>query len=182
MLEKRIQLYYKELQENIYKLDQKKIFAICQYLKKKILNKQKIIVCGNGGSAAISAHFETDLNQNLKRRKKNLKARVISLANSPAMITALANDISFDKVFELQFENLYDKKDCLLIFSCSGKSKNIVNVCKFAKKKNIDVITIVGCNNKSIKKYSKYHLSINSNNYGVIEDIFQSIMHVILEI
>ena len=182
MLEKRIESYYRELQENIKQLDQNKILKICRFLRKKILDKRKIFVCGNGGSAAISAHFETDLNQNLKRRNKRLKARVISLSNSSSMITAIANDVSFEKVFERQLDNLYDKNDCLVIFSCSGTSKNIVNICKFAKQKKLDVISIVGCNNQSIKKYCKHHVSIKSKNYGVLEDIFQSIMHVILEI
>ena len=70
-----------------------------------------------------------------------------------------------------------------MVFSCSGTSKNIIEICKYAKKKRkIDVICIVGFNNHKIKKYSKYHIAINSNSYGVVEDIFQSIMHVMLEI
>ena len=137
MLEKRIESYYRELQENIKQLDQNKILKICRFLKKKILDKRKIFVCGNGGSAAISAHFETDLNQNLKRRNKRLKARVISLSNSSSMITAIANDVSFEKVFEHQLDNLYDKNDCLIIFSCSGTSKNIVNINRIQEEENL---------------------------------------------
>ena len=96
MLEKRIGSYYRELQENIKQLDQNKILKICRFLRKKILDKRKIFVCGNGGSAAIAAHFETDLNQNLKRRNKKLKARVISLSNSSSMITAISNNVSLE--------------------------------------------------------------------------------------
>ena len=96
MLEKRINLYYHELQDNMNKLEKKKLFTICKYIKIKIVNKQKIFVCGNGESAAISAHFETDLNQNLKKRNKELKARLISLSNSSSMITAISNNVSLE--------------------------------------------------------------------------------------
>ena len=99
-----------------------------------------------------------------------------------SLITAISNDISYDKIFTEQIENFYDKGDCVIIFSCSGTSKNIVEICKYAKKRNIDVICIVGFNNHKIKKYSKFHLAINSKSYGVVEDIFQSIMHAMLEI
>tara|TARA_B100000989_G_scaffold298033_2_gene285805 strand:- start:240 stop:791 length:552 start_codon:yes stop_codon:yes gene_type:complete len=183
MLKKKINNYYSELENKIKELDRDKIIKICQYLKNKIKNKNKIFVCGNGGSAAISDHFVTDFNEYLKRKsKRKYKARAISLSNSMSLITAISNDISYEKVFTEQIENFYDNGDCVIIFSCSGTSKNIVEVCKYAKKRKIDVICIVGFNNHKIKKYSKYHLAINSNSYGVVEDIFQSIMHVMLEI
>lgn len=183
MLKKKIQKYYSELESKIRELDTDQLVKICEYLKIKIKNKNKIFVCGNGGSAAISDHFVTDFNEYLKRKsKRKYIARAISLSNSMSLITAISNDISYDKIFTEQIENFYDKGDCIMVFSCSGTSKNIIEICKYAKKRKIDVICIVGFNNHKIKKYSKYHIAINSNSYGVVEDIFQSIMHVMLEI
>ena len=183
MLKKKINNYYSELEKKIKELYTDKIVKICEYLKIKIKNKNKIFVCGNGGSAAITDHFVTDFNEYLKRKsKRKYISRAISLSNSMSLITAISNDISYDKIFTEQIENFYDKGDCVIIFSCSGTSKNIVEICKYAKKRNIDVICIVGFNNHKIKKYSKFHLAINSKSYGVVEDIFQSIMHAMLEI
>tara|TARA_Y100000389_G_scaffold147641_1_gene146570 strand:- start:41618 stop:42169 length:552 start_codon:yes stop_codon:yes gene_type:complete len=183
MLKKRIHNYYTELEAKIKELDRDEIIKICEYLKLKIKNKNKIFVCGNGGSAAISDHFVTDFNEYLKRKsKRKYIARAISLSNSMSLITAISNDIKYEKIFTEQIENFYDKGDCVIIFSCSGTSKNIIEICKYAKKRKIDVICIVGFNNKKIKKYSKFHISINSKSYGVVEDIFQSIMHAMLEI
>ena len=183
MLKKKINNYYLELGKKIKELDIDKIVKICEYLKVKIKNKNKIFVCGNGGSAAISDHFVTDFNKSLKRKsKRKYIARAISLSNSMSLITAISNDINYEKIFTEQIENFYDKGDCIIIFSCSGTSKNIIEICKYAKKRKIDVICIVGFNNHKIKKYSKFHLAINSKSYGVVEDIFQSIMHAMLEI
>jgi len=60
--------------------------------------------------------------------------------------------------------------------------KKINKILKLQKKKKIDVISIVGFNSIKIKKYAKFHISVNSKKYGIIEDIFHSIMHVMLEI
>ena len=115
-------------------LDTDKIVKICEYLKIKIKNKNKIFVCGNGGSAAITDHFVTDFNEYLKRKsKRKYISRAISLSNSMSLITAISNDISYDKIFTEQIENFYDKGDCVIIFSCSGTSKNIIEICKYAK-------------------------------------------------
>ena len=70
----------------------------------------------------------------LKKSKRKYIARAISLSNSMSLITAISNDISYDKIFTEQIENFYDKGDCIMVFSCSGTSKNIIEICKYAKK------------------------------------------------
>ena len=124
MLKKKINNYYSELEKKIKELDTDKIVKICEYLKIKIKNKNKIFVCGNGGSAAITDHFVTDFNEYLKRKsKRKYIARAISLSNSMSLITAISNDISYDKIFTEQIENFYDKGDCVIIFSCQNFEK-----------------------------------------------------------
>ena len=154
---------------------------ISTHLEKVKKNNKNIFVCGNGGSASISNHFLCDFNKGIKFSSKNkLLPKVISLTNSIELITAISNDLGYDKVFENQLENFSKIGDTLVIISCSGKSKNILRVIKFATKKKLQIISLIGFNqNKYIKKYSKYYINLNTKNYGLTEDLFQSIMHMI---
>jgi phosphoheptose isomerase len=103
------------------------IALITKYIKKFILKKKNIFVCGNGGSAAVANHFLCDFNKGPVSVKLNsVKARVTSLANSNELITAIGNDLSFDEIFSFQLENLANAGDCLFLMSCSGTSKNII--------------------------------------------------------
>lgn len=158
----------------------RKVQEIETLLLKKIKEKKNIFICGNGGSASVSNHFLCDFNKGIKvDSKSRLKPKVISLANNIELLTAIANDISYNDIFSFQLENFGNTKDLLINFSCSGKSKNIINAAKFAKKKNLDVISIVGFNPKSkLKNYSSIFLNLDVENYGISEDIFQSIMHI----
>ena len=157
------------------------LVKITNFLEKKIKTKNQIFVCGNGGSASISNHFLCDFNKGIKLSSKyKLTPKVISLANSVELITAIANDISFNEIFKHQLENLGNKNDILFIFSSSGKSSNILEVVKLARKKKIDVISIIGFgDNNYLKKTSKFYINLNTKNYGLTEDLFQSVMHMI---
>ncbi len=157
------------------------LVKITNFLEKKIITKNQIFVCGNGGSASISNHFLCDYNKGIKLSSKyKLTPKVISLANSVELITAIANDISFNEIFKHQLENLGNKNDILFIFSSSGKSPNILEVVKLARKKKIDVISIIGFgDNNYLKKTSKFYINLNTKNYGLTEDLFQSVMHMI---
>ena len=101
---------------------------------KTIKRKGSIYVCGNGGSAAIANHYVVDF---LKffREKTNLRPKIYSLSNNIETVTAVSNDINYDKVFLYQAESYCDKKDLVIIISSSGNSKNIKEILKFAKKK-----------------------------------------------
>ena len=157
------------------------LYKITIFLKKKIKNKKQIFVCGNGGAASVANHFLCDFNKGIKiSSKKKLVPRVISLTNSMELITAISNDIKFEDIFSFQLENLANSKDVLILFSCSGKSKNIINAAKYSKKNNLDLISFVGFGkNNFIHKMSKFSLTLNINNYGIAEDTFQIIMHMI---
>jgi D-sedoheptulose 7-phosphate isomerase len=172
-----IENYKLELSRSILDLDNKKIQKITEIIRDTILKKKKIFTCGNGGSASISNHFLCDFNKGVKHfSKKKIIPKVISLSNSIENITAIANDENFDEIFKSQLENYLERGDLLIALSCSGNSKNILNALKFAKNKKCKTILITGFKKKT--KYSDIHLNVNVKNYGISEDIFQSIMHI----
>jgi len=174
-----IDLYKDKLNETILKIDKNKLTKIIKLVEKKIRERKKIFTCGNGGSASIANHFICDFNKAVKEFSNNkIKPKVISLSNSVENITAISNDISFNEIFSNQIENFCEKGDCLIALSCSGKSNNILKVLKLAKKNGMVVIFITGFLNSKNVKNCDYHLDLNIKNYGISEDIFQIIMHM----
>ncbi len=172
--------YIEESKKTYSNINLKLLNKISIIILKKIRSNRKIFVCGNGGSASISNHFLCDFNRGIKlTSKKKLYPKIISLSNSVETITAIGNDINFENIFVDQLENYISKNDLLIVFSCSGKSKNILKAIKFAKKKKIKIIKFFGFSKKSYENKNEITLSINSNNYGISEDVFQASMHMI---
>ena len=140
-----------------------------------------IFCCGNGGSASISNHFQVDALKGIYERKK-IKSKFISLSSNIETITAISNDIGYDKIFEYQLRIYSKKKDLLICISSSGNSKNIINVIEYAKKNKIFTISLTGFDGGLAAKLSNINLHVKSDNYGVIEDTHQSIMHYITQV
>jgi len=142
--------------EDIVKV--KKIFKNCKK------NKGKIILFGNGGSAAISSHASVDLSKNAGIRSVNF--------NEADLITCLANDFSYQDWVVAALKLYADKNDILVLISSSGKSENHVRAAKYAKKKKIKLITFTGNSiDNPLKKINKNGLNfwVNSKSYNLIE-------------
>ena len=139
----------------------KKIFIITKK------NKKKILIFGNGGSAAIASHFSIDLTKNAKIRCTNY--------NESDLITCFSNDYGYERWVEMAIKYYGNKGDVLIVISSSGKSKNIINGCIAAKKKKfLKIITLTGHSmNNPVKKLGDINLWVNSKAYNYIENIHQ---------
>ena len=177
--------YINSLNKTISQIDKEKIIECKKIIFKKIKTNNNIYVCGNGGSSSVSNHLLCDFNKSIKESstKKKLKPKVISFSSNTDLLTAISNDISFDEIFSYQLENFASKGDLLIIFSCSGNSKNILKAVKFAFKKKLTIISMVGFSNKNnLKKLSNVYINLGTKNYGICEDAFQSIMHILSQL
>jgi D-sedoheptulose 7-phosphate isomerase len=175
-----IKNYFNTIKKIADNIDMKKLNFVINFLSKKIKKKNNIFVAGNGGSAAVANHLLCDFNKGIKISSRGrMIPKIISLSNSIEIITAISNDISYDKIFTFQLENYYKKGDCLICFSSSGQSKNIIDVINFASKKKIQTILFQGFGKLNKKIRPDYYINLNYKNYGVTEDIFQSLMHII---
>ena len=149
LLEKRASnfLLLKNQKENIEK------FA--NMIKEAFLNNNKILFCGNGGSASDSNHLACEFVSKFQKERKALNA--ISLCTNNSIITAISNDYSFDDVFSRQIEATGKKGDILIAISTSGKSKNILKAINQAKKQGLKTILLTG----EIKTNNDVELEIN---------------------
>ena len=172
--------YIEETYKVFNNLDLKLLEKITLIIEKKIQSNKSIFVCGNGGSASVSNHFLCDFNKGIKNTSnKTFNPKIISLSNSIEMITAIGNDEKFKKIFSSQLENYAKKGDLLIVLSCSGKSQNITDTLSFAKKKRLEIIKFFGFTKKNSLKKNEITFSLGSNNYGISEDVFQALMHMI---
>ena len=109
--------------------------AIVKLMYESIIKGGKILLCGNGGSAADAQHLAAEFIVRLRPKVNREPIPAVALALDTSTITACGNDFSFDDIFLRGFKSLYNKNDILIAISTSGNSKNIVNVLKYAKKK-----------------------------------------------
>jgi len=130
-------------------------------------NRKKILVFGNGGSAAIASHFSVDLTKNAKIRCTNY--------NESDLITCFSNDFGYERWVEMAVKYYGNKGDVLIVISSSGKSKNMINGCVAAKKKKFSkIITLTGHSiNNPVKKLGDINLWVNSKAYNYVENIHQ---------
>ena len=177
---KNIKNYLKILKNGISSLDISKLSKIEHVIFDRIKKNNKIFICGNGGSASVANHFLCDFNKGIKLSSKHkLKPKIISLSDNIETVLAIANDISFKKIFSFQLDNYYSKGDIVILLSCSGSSPNIVDTLNYCKKKKIYTISFTGFAKKNIQKKANINLNLGIMNYGVSEDFFQIIMHMI---
>jgi|TARA_B110000037_G_scaffold215426_1_gene272793 D-sedoheptulose 7-phosphate isomerase len=156
--------------------DAKKIINIKDiFLKTKKNNK--VIICGNGGSAATASHVAVDLSKNANIRAINF--------NEADLITCLSNDYGYENWMSAAINLYADKNDVVVLLSCSGKSPNIVNAAKLAKKKKLKLITFSGIDkNNPLIKQNKGGINIwtNSKAYNQIEIIHHMILLTIIDL
>ena len=156
-------------EDNINKL--KKIYNFLIKIKK---NKKKILIAGNGGSAAIASHFSVDLTKNGKIRCVNF--------NESDLLTCFSNDYGYENWVMRSLDFYADKGDLVILISASGNSKNMINAAKYALKKKIDLITLTGFNgNNRLSKFGKINLIVNSKKFNHIENTHQYLLLLLVD-
>ena len=158
-------------------IDQTAIAHGAKLLKECLVRDGIIYACGNGGSAAITNHLLCDFHKGIQT-STTIKPRVISLSSHLELITAIANDISYDDVFVYQLNTMARPGDLLITISSSGNSENIVRAAQWAKQNAIPTISLVGFSGGRSAAIADATIHVAAENYGIVEDIHQSVMHI----
>ena len=142
------------------------IKLIYQCLKKG----NKILICGNGGSAADAQHLAAEFIIRLNPKINRKPFPVLNLAQDVSTITACGNDLGYENIFLRNLIAYRKKNDLLIIISTSGKSKNILKVARYSKQIGINCIGFLGNNGGFAKKFCKHKLVVPSNNTARIQE------------
>lgn len=154
--------YNKKFVHLINTFDQKQFDACERSIKLCSERGGKVILAGNGGSAAIACHIAVDFSRSCSIRAVNF--------NEADLITCYANDYGYENWIKEALRSYADPKDLVILISSSGNSQNIVNAAKYCNSKNIDLLTFSGFSEKNeLNGLGKVNVWINSNYYNFVE-------------
>jgi D-sedoheptulose 7-phosphate isomerase len=163
-------IFFKNYSANLKKLitfdssNIRKLFQVIKCLEVIKNNNKKVIIFGNGGSAAIANHFSVDLTKVCNIRCVNF--------NESSFLTCFANDYGYENWAKKALEFYAIPGDIIILISSSGRSKNLVNACKFARKKKYFVSTFTGFEkNNPLSKLGNINFWVNSKKYNFVEMI-----------
>jgi D-sedoheptulose 7-phosphate isomerase len=160
-----------------YSLVDKAVFLLSNALK----SGNKIMICGNGGSAADAQHLSAEFLVRLKPGINRRPFPVMSLSMDTSTLTACGNDYNFNKIFERNLDAFGSSGDILLAISTSGNSANVINAIKLAKRKKIKTIGFLGFNGGKAKKILDLAITVKNKNVARIQEAHIFLGHFIFE-
>lgn len=169
-----------EVKKNILKLCHFEILSAAELMKDCIERGNKIMWCGNGGSAADAQHMAAELMGGLVSHDRKALAS-IALTVDSSFITAWANDTSYSTIFSRQIEGLGKKDDVLVAISTSGNSKNIIKAIASAKANGIKVIILTGKNGGKMQSLGDIRICIPSSDTQRIQEGHILVEHILCE-
>lgn len=138
---------------------------------------KKILLCGNGGSAADCQHFAAELVVRLSKGKLQKARPAIALTTDSSILTAAGNDLGFEKLFARQVEALGNSGDVLVAISTSGTSSNVVEAARAARKQRVKVIALTGKNGGKLGKLADLLVAVPSGDTQRVQEIHITILH-----
>lgn len=137
----------------------------------------KILLAGNGGSAADAQHIAAEFINYFNFPRPALRA--IALTTDTSVLTSVSNDTDYEQVFARQVQALGDKGDILWLYSTSGSSKNVVRAAAIGKEMGLKIVVFVGSNSSALKDYADFVISIPSSSTPKIQEVHLALGHSI---
>ena len=161
------------------------IETAAQTIVQSLLNSNKVLSCGNGGSAGDAQHFSSEMLNRFERERPSLPA--IALSTDTSTITSIANDYSYNEIFSKQIRALGQAGDILLAYTTSGNSGNIIDAIKAAHDRDMTVITVTGKDGGQLSSLSllsdqDIELRVPSNSTARIQETHLLITHCLCDL
>jgi len=172
------EIYKNELVQAIEQIDLSKVDAIIDLFQEVRTNGRHVFVCGNGGSAATASHFACDMVKGASFGCES-RFRIMALTDQLPTITAYANDVSYDCVFEEQLRNFAGPGDLLLGISGSGNSPNVLRAFEYANSIGCTTVALTGRDGGKLGALAGINLRVPVPHMGRIEDAHMIVCHMI---
>jgi len=154
--------YFKYMQIGMESVNKNDLITAAKKIQNVALRGKKLIIAGNGGSAAMASHVSVDFTKAAGIRAINF--------NEADLLTCFSNDYGYERVFEKAIEFYGDEGDYLILISSSGSSTNVVNAAKRAKELNMNVITFTGFDsNNPLHQLGDINFWVDSRAYNIVE-------------
>ncbi len=155
-----------------------KIHELIAILRATLEADRQILVFGNGGSAANSSHFATDLGKGASD-KLGKRFRVLSLNDNASWMTAIGNDYAYEDVFLRQLQNYGRRGDVALTMSVSGNSPSCVKALEWAKSNGLVTVALLSAKRGHLAKIAEHAIIVNDTHFGRVEDAHMTICHLL---
>lgn len=178
-----IDSYFQEVVKCIVLLEKQSIEEIIEMIMQAYKTDRNIYILGNGGGASAASHMACDLGKGTLAQVydgKEKRLHVLSLTDNVALMTAYANDLSYDDIFVQQLRNLVKRDDVVIAISGSGNTKNVLKAVFYAKKVGAKTIGLTGFNTGGkLAQIVNVPLIIQTDHYGPLEDLHMMIGHLV---
>jgi len=172
--------YFDHLSSKMNELDHASIENAISLIQGAWENGKKIFVCGNGGSALTASHFVHEWNKNVPP-SIGKPFRGHCLSDSIGLMTAYANDMSYDDVYSEQLKNMMDAGDLLIALSGSGNSENVVRALTWANQNDGVTLALCGYDGGKVKQIAQHALWIPSSDMQICEDLHSIFGHMVMK-
>jgi D-sedoheptulose 7-phosphate isomerase len=170
--------YLTEIQDVLARIQESSIEENIALLYEAWRRRRQIFIIGNGGSAATASHMANDLSKGTMAPGKP-RMRAIALTDNVSLISAWANDTSYENIFKEQLENLLERVDVVLGISASGNSPNILRAMEFARQQGSVTIGWTGGNGGSLKGMVDLAVLVPTDDVGMIESCHLVLDHLV---
>ncbi len=167
------------IKESFIRQNEETVLKAFKEVARRIKEGAKLLICGNGGSAADAQHIAAELVGRFSRDRKPISA--VALTTDTSILTAVGNDYGFDKIFERQVEAIGKKGDVLLAISTSGNSKNVIEAVKKAKDMGLFTLGFLGKDGGELRKIVDAPIVVNSNSTPRIQEVHITLGHALCQ-
>ncbi|KPK48500.1 MAG: hypothetical protein AMK72_06825 [Planctomycetes bacterium SM23_25] len=173
-----IREYLSGLHDVLDGVDAEAVGRVIDTLWRAYRDGRRIFIIGNGGSAATASHMMCDLVKGCAVEGCP-PVRAISLTDNVAVMTAVSNDIAYEKVFTKQLEAFLEAGDVVVAMTASGNSPSILDAVRFAAGRGATTVGLIGFGGGRLKAMVDAHVTVASRNYGHVEDLHCVLEHLI---
>ena len=170
----------KEIKEGFIKKNASRLIYIAEYIAESLKNERKLMLCGNGGSAADAQHIAAEFVNRFQIERPPLPA--IALTTDTSIITSVANDYGYEEIFSKQIKAIGAKGDILIALSTSGKSRNVLSAIRAAKDRGIYTIGFLGGDGGDMMNMVDFPLAVENHKTPRIQEVHILIGHLICEL
>ncbi|MCK4236052.1 MAG: SIS domain-containing protein [Candidatus Krumholzibacteria bacterium] len=167
----------RRLLENFPEDEAGKVVRMAEIMSNAIREGNVVFTCGNGGSAADAQHIAGELVGRFRRKVKGYKA--FALTTNSSVVTAIANDYSYDEIFSRQLESMARAGDVLLALSTSGMSPNVIRAAETANELGLTSLAFVGKKGGRLSEVSRVALIVPEEDFARIQEVHMTLGHIL---
>lgn len=170
-----------KIKQEFFARESKALVSVAELMGKIIRAGGKILICGNGGSAADAQHFSGELVGRFLKERRPLPA--IALTTDTSTLTAIGNDYGYEEIFSRQVQALGQANDLLFAISTSGNSPNVLRAVAAAKEQGLKVVGLTGAQGGKLARETDFHLNVAlGKNSPRIQEVHIMVIHLLVDL